>query len=45
MICLKLHLYFRDRAHSIQEWQKDFYEKYAVAAKYLKTHQKHPGLM
>lgn len=24
---------------------KDFYEKYAVSAKYLKTHQKHPGLM
>ena len=24
---------------------KDFYEKYAEVAKYLKAHQKHPDLM
>ena len=44
MICLKLHLYFRDRVHSIQEWRKIFYEKYAVSREVFESASKASGL-
>ena len=45
MICLKLHFYFRDRVHSIQELRNIFMKNMLEVAKYLKAHQKHPDLM
>ena len=44
MICLKLHLYFRDRVHSIQEWRKIFMKKYAVSREVFESASKASGL-